>query len=107
MKREEILERAKKENNEKDYATLEIENDARIYASSAILIIISVFFLIEDIILKGKMNRSIFCILSLYNAVLHGYKLIKTHKKNEIIFTLIWGLLSIAYFILYLKNILN
>lgn len=107
MKREEILERAKKENNEKDYAALEIENDARIYASSAILIFISVLFFIEDIILKGKMNRSIFCILSLYNAVLHGYKLIKTHKKNEIFFTVIWTFLTVAYFVLYIKMILN
>lgn len=107
MKREEILERAKKENNEKDYAMLEIENDARIYASSAILIFISVLFFIEDIILKGKMNRSIFCILSLYNAVLHGYKLSKTHKKNEIFFTVIWTFLTVAYFVLYIKMILN
>lgn len=104
MKKEEILEASKKENKNKDMYAVQIESKGANYAGVSMLLLACVFFTYEIVSGKGS-NPAFYSIITIYNAVLYGYKAIKiAHRRKLNIFTsAVWGLLTIMLVLEYFK----
>ena len=106
MKKEEILEKSKKDNKKKDIYALEVESKGANYAGITMLILAFIYYTYE--IMQGKgSNPALYSIITIYNAVLYGYKAIKIKEKRGLwIFTsVVWGLLTIMLTLSYFKVI--
>ena len=106
MKKEEILEKARKENKNKDYVTLQESYKGATYAAIAMVLLAFVYFTFEIITGKG-MNYELYSLVCLYNAVLNGWLAIKVKesRKLRIASVIIWGLLTIMLILEYFKVI--
>ncbi len=104
MKKEEVLEASKKENKNKDMYEIQVEAKGANYAGIAMLLLAFVFYSYEIFSGKGS-NPAFYSIITIYNAVLFGYKAIKIEKKRKlsIITSVIWGLLTIMLILDYFK----
>ena len=104
MKKEEILEKSKKENKNKDIYALEVETKAANIAGIAIIILTAVYFTYE--ILSGKgTNYALYSLIALYNAIIYGYRAMKIshYRKINIFTSVIWSLLTILLVFEYFK----
>ena len=104
MKKEEILEKSKKENKNKDIYALEVETKAANIAGLAIIILTAVYFTYE--ILSGKgTNYALYSLIALYNAIIYGYRAMKIshYRKINIFTSVIWSLLTILLVFEYFK----
>ncbi len=102
MKKEEILEKAKVENKNKDYASIAVSNKGAYLAGLVMIILCAVYFTYEILAGKGT-NYALYSLLAIYNTVLYGYQAIKSKEKRGLhIFTaVIWGVLTILLAISY------
>ena len=102
MKKEEILKKAKEENKNKDYASIEISNKGAYIAGLSMVILAAVYFTYEIITGKGT-NYALYSLLAIYNTVLYGYQVIKSKERRtlHIITAVIWGLLTIGLVVSY------
>ena len=104
MKKEDILEASRKENNKKDLALIETEHKGTIIAAISILILSTVYFCLE-IFVKGETNYGWYSIIALYCAIVYGYRGIKAHKKLSIFTSIIWLIVSFIMIYSYISNI--
>ena len=104
MKKEEILERSRKENKKKDLQEIEVELKASQYAGIAMILLAFVFFAYEIATGKGT-NPALYSIITIYSFIMYGYRGIKIEKyrKLNIITSIIWGLLSLLLILNYFK----
>ena len=79
MEKEEILEASKKENKNKDVYEIQVESKGATYAGLSMLILALIFYTYEIFSGKGS-NPAFYSIITIYNAVLFGYKAIKLEK---------------------------
>ena len=102
MKKEEILEKAKVENKNKDYASIAVSNKGAYLAGLVMILLCAVYFSYEILTGKGT-NYALYSLLAIYNTVLYGYQAIKSKEKRGIhTFTaVIWGVLTILLVISY------
>ena len=102
MKKEEILEKAKVENKNKDYASIAVSNRGAYLAGLVMIILCAVYFTYEILTGKGT-NYALYSLLAIYNTVLYGYQAIKSKERRGIhIFTaVVWGILTILLAISY------
>jgi len=104
MKKEEILEKSKKENKNKDIYALEVETKAANIAGLAMLILAAIYFTYE--ILSGKgTNYALYSLIAIYDAIMYGYRAIKIKQYRGLnLFTsIIWSLLTILLVVEYFK----
>ncbi len=104
MEKEKILEASRKDNKNKDYADMENENKAVRCATIGIILISTIFFIME-IVVKGKTNYGLYSILAIYNSIFYGYKAIKDKKKLHMFNGVIWGIVAIILIVIYIKDI--
>ena len=104
MKKEEILEKSKKENKNKDMYAVQVEAKGANIAGVMMLLLAAIYYVYEIINGKGS-NPALYSIITIYNAVLYGYKAIKieTRRKLSIFISFIWGLLTIMLILSYFK----
>ena len=104
MKKEEILEKSRKDNKKKDIYEIEVESKASTYASIAMLLLACTYYGYEIFSGKGT-NPAFYSIISIYCAIFYGYKSIKSEKYRKLnVFTsFIWGLLTILLVLSYFK----
>lgn len=102
MKKEEILKKAKEENKNKDYASIEVSNKGAYIAGLSMVILAAIYFSYEIITGKGT-NYALYSLLAIYNTVLYGYQAIKSkqRRKLHIVAAIIWGVLSIMLIVSY------
>ena len=102
MKKEEILQRAKEENNNKDYASIAVSNKGAYLAGLVMIILAAIYFSYEIITGKGT-NYALYSLLAIYNTVLYGYQAIKSKEKRKLHITtaIIWGVLTIMLVMSY------
>ena len=102
MKKEEILQKAKEENKNKDYASIAVSNKGAYLAGLVMILLCAVYFSYEILTGKGT-NYALYSLLAIYNTVLYGYQAIKSKEKRGIhTFTaVIWGALTILLVISY------
>jgi len=105
MKKEDILDKVKKENKQKDYVLIETENKAVKTAALSMLILSCIYFCLE-IILDGKTNHGMYSLIAIYCAMFYGYKGIKTKNKFEILCMMLWGLVSVLLIIYHIKDVI-
>lgn len=106
MKKEEILEMSRKENKNKDMHEIEIENKGCRIASIAMLLLTTIYYCYEISTAKIH-NITLYSIITIYCAIIYGYKGIKI-KKNRIcnvICSIIWSVLTITLVLEYFKVI--
>ncbi len=104
MKKEEILEKSKKENKNKDIYALEVETKAANIAGLAMLILAAIYFTYE--ILSGKgTNYALYSLIAIYDAIMYGYRAIKIkeHRGLNLFTSIIWSLLTILLVVEYFK----
>ena len=106
MKKEEILEKSKKENKNKDMYAVEVEAKGANYAGITMLLLAFIYFTFEIFSGRGS-NPAFYSIITVYNAVLFGYKAIKIDKRRGLyIFTaVVWSILTIMLVLDYFKVI--
>ena len=102
MKKEEILERAKEENKNKDYASIAVANKGAYLAGLVMIILAAIYFSYEILAGKGT-NYALYSLLAIYNTVLYGYQAIKSKERRSlhIITAVIWGLLTVLLVVSY------
>ena len=106
MKKEEILEMSRKENKNKDMHEIEVENNGGKIAAIAMLLLTTVYYCYEIFTAKGQ-NITLYSLITIYCAVMYGYKGIKI-KKNKmfnISCSIIWTILTIVLVLEYFKVI--
>lgn len=106
MKKEEILEKARNENKQKDLAVIEIERKGAMYAAISILLLSTVYY-ISGIFITGKSNYGWYSIIALYCTIVYGYKGIKEKKKLSIITSIIWLLVTIITTYSYFDSMIS
>lgn len=106
MKKEEILEKAKKENQQKDFALIEAENKAVKIAALSTLILSTIYY-IAGILITGKSNYGWYSIIALYCTIIFGIRGIKSHRKIDIIISIIWFLVTIITTYSYMTNLIS
>ena len=106
MKKEEILEKARKENKQKDLACIEVERKGGILAAISILILACIYY-ICGIMITGNSNYGWYSIIALYCTVMYGYKGIKMKNKLHIIVAIIWLLVTILTAYSYFSNMIS
>lgn len=102
MKREEILEKSRKENKNKDMYEIEIENKAVKLAAIIMIILATIYYCYEIFSGKGE-NYSYYSLIAVYCAILFGYKAIKLKRRRKlhIFCSLIWSIVTIITIIKY------
>lgn len=106
MKKEEVLEKARKENKNKDYVLIEAENKGSKIAGLAALILSSVYFT-SDIFIRGNTNYGWYSLIAIYIAILYGYRGIKSHKKLDIFLSIVWGISTVIMVYAYMKSLIT
>ena len=106
MKKEEILEMSKKENKKKDMYAIQVEAKGATIAAAVMVILAGIYYAYEILSGKGS-NPALYSIITIYNAVIFGYKGIKIKEKRGLcIFTsIIWSILTILLVLNYFKVI--
>ena len=94
MKKEEILEASRKENKQKDFAEIEVEKKAVKIGAYGIVILATIYFCME-IFIKGETNYGWYSIISLYCAILYGYKAVHDKKALHIFCGIIWAIVAV------------
>lgn len=96
MKKEEILEKSKKENKNRDIYATQVEAKAANIAGITMVILVAIYFTYEIFSGKGT-NYALYSLIAIYDAVLYGYKAIKIkeHRGLNMFTAVIWGLLTV------------
>ena len=104
MKKEEILEKSRKENQKKDVFEIDVENKGSKLAGISLLLLASFYYCYEIITAQGE-NYSFYSMIALYCTVLYGYKAFKLEKNRKlyIFCSVIWLLVTIITFVSYFK----
>ena len=102
MKKEEILEKSRKENKNKDIYAIEIESKACKYAALSLIILATVYYIFEIFSGKGS-NPAFYSMISLYCSIVYGAKALKIekHRKLNATSAIIWGILTIMLILEY------
>ena len=106
MKKEEILEKARKENKQKDLACIEVERKGGVLAAISILILSTIYYAC-GIFITGKTNYGWYSIIALYCAIVYGYKGIKLKNKTHIFIGIIWLLVTILTCYSYFEQLIK
>ena len=106
MKKEEILEKARQENKQKDLACIEAERKGAMLAAISIVILACIYY-VCGIMLTGKSNYGWYSIIALYCTVVYGYKGIKMKNKFNIFVSIIWLLVTIITAYSYFSNLIS
>ena len=106
MKKEEILEKSRKENKNKDMVTLQESYKGATYAAIAMVLLAFIYFSYEMLQGKGT-NYALYSLICMYNAVLNGWLALKVKESKvlRIINFAIWGLLTIMLVLEYFNLI--
>ena len=106
MKKEEVLKASRKENKNKDFASIEIENKAVKIAALATVILACVYYC-AGIFITGESNYGWYSIIALYCSVVYGYKGIKSKNKFEIFCGVIWLIVAILGTYSYIDKLIE
>ena len=106
MKKEEILEASRKENEKKDPYVLEVQSKAGGIASAAMLIL-AFIYLICELHNTGEWNSAIYSIIAIYYTSFWSYRAYKIEKdRGKFAFAgIVWGILTILLVLDYFKVI--
>lgn len=94
MTREEILEKSKKENKNKDIATIEAEKKAGSFALITCYIAAAILCFIEVFITK-EVNYSLWLIVLIANAAMHFHLFFTMKKKRNLICAILFTISSV------------
>ncbi len=94
MTKEEILEKSKKENKNKDIATIEAEKKAGSFALIVCSIAAAILWFIEVFITK-EVNHSLWLVVLIANAAMHFHLFFTMKKKRNLACAILWTISSV------------
>lgn len=103
MKKEEILEKSRKENKKKDVYAIEVELKAATLAAICMVCLAFIYFTYDIITGKGS-NPAFYSLITMYNGILFGVRAIKIkeYRKTNVFSSIVWllltGILILDYF---------
>ena len=102
MKKEEILEKSRKDNKNIDMYEQEVTIKAATWAAVTMLILAFIYFTYEIMSGKGT-NYALYSLITIYNTILYGGKAIKIERcrKLNTSTAIIWGLLTVVLVLSY------
>ncbi len=94
------------EKEKKDSYEIEVENKGAVIGARSMLLLAVIYFSYEIFTGQGT-NPALYSIITIYNAVVFGYKAAKVEKNRKLnIFTsVVWGLLTVMLILSYFKVI--
>ncbi|MBQ9458516.1 MAG: hypothetical protein IJU66_01115 [Oscillospiraceae bacterium] len=95
MNKEDILQASRKENQNKDFYELEVISRAQRIGGLIAISIAFLLMLVERVVYDNGTNYAYFLMILSAGAGLWIYKAIKLKRKHEIVFAVVWTLLSI------------
>lgn len=95
MNKEDILQASRKENQNKDFYELEVISRAQRIGGLIAISIAFLLMLVERVVYDSGTNYAYFLMILSACAGLWIYKAIKLKRKHEIVFAVVWTLLSI------------
>lgn len=95
MTKEEILEKSREENKNKDIATIEAEKKAGSFALITCSIAAAILWFIEVFITK-EVNHSLWLVVLIANAAMHFHLFFTMKKKRNLICAILFTISSIA-----------
>ena len=104
MKKKKEIEVANEEQNKKD--AYEVETELKGASLSAICMVLLAFIYYIYEMIKGEgSNPAFFSLITIYNAVLYGYKAYKSQKYRglNIATSVIWGVMTLVLILSYLN----
>ncbi len=104
MNKEEILNKAVKENNGKDYADLEAAYKGSYVGMIVVAVITTVLTIVDSIVTKS-FNFSYYLIWASMETSIFAYKFFKLHKKHEFVFFIVYLLLFFSFLVLYILRL--
>ena len=104
MKKEEILEKSRKENKKKDVYEIQVESKGATIAAVVMLLLAFIYYTYEILTAKGT-NPALYSIITIYCTVIYGYKAVKieNHRALNAFTSIIWGILTILLILDYFK----
>lgn len=102
MKKEEILEMSKEENQKKDPYVLEMQSKSGNVACIGMLVL-AFFYLMYELNTKNSWNSAIYSIITIYESISYGYRGLKIEKnrKANIASSILWGIFTILLILDY------
>lgn len=103
MNKDEILEKSRRENKNKDIAEIEVINRASSIATSVGMLVCCLISVL-DVLFTDKVNCITWTIYFSMLGTRFLVKYIKLRKKHELFFSLIYLIISIAFFVMYIMD---
>ena len=107
MNRDEILEKSRNENQNKDIYELEVIRKGQRIGGLISICAAFVLMLVERVILDVGMNYGYFLIILSAGAGLWIYKAVKLKKKHEILFAVIWSLFAVYALVMVILDFIG
>ena len=96
MNKEEILAMAQKENKGKDIEYIEADRKSGAIATIVSAIYAGIMFFAEIFFTEGRINYSLWAVVTVMNSAIQLYMFIKLKKKTHLFLAIPWTLLSIG-----------
>lgn len=106
MNREEILEKSRQENKNKDLVNVAVENEAFKIASIVLIAICTVYY-VAEIMIKGVRNDGFFSIIAIFNAVICTLKGVRLKDKSFLFTGIFWIIFAIILTVAHISYLIN
>lgn len=104
MKKEEILQASRSENQNKDFYELEIVRKGQRIGALIGLSIAFALMVIERVVLENDTNYGYFCIIMATALGLFTYKAIKLKRKQDIIISILYAVMTAYSIVMQILN---
>lgn len=105
MNKEEILEKSRAENKNKDIYEQEVLKQANTIAVIVMLVLAAIFFAVQ-IFVGGGINWGIWALVFSGNMTTFWVKYIKFHRKNDFLFAIAYTVLVTAFSGVHIYNLI-
>lgn len=106
MNKEEILEKSRKENKNKDVYEQEIIKQGNAIVCSVMVILATVFFIIQ-VLTGGGINYGLYAIVFCHSMVLSWMKWIKLRQRKELSLALLYTVCVLLFSISHIYNLVT
>ena len=105
MKKEEILEKSRAENKNKDIYEQEVLKQAST-SSIVVMLIIAAFFCVAEVVVSGDVNWGMWALVLSVNMTTSWVKYIKLRRKHELMFAIAYTILVFAFAGYHIYNLI-
>lgn len=106
MNKDDILEKSRKENKNKDLYRESVDLTASTVSSFVALILTTVFFILNSII-TSVFNWGLYAIVVSFGATTSTVRAVHTKRKREIVFAIIYSVATLVLTVIYIYKLIE